>query len=180
MGSGGLLQKGLDIALEAFLGMPELKLTVCGPTLNEPRFMEVYAKSLRDCGNIEILGWVDVGSKTFEDLRLRSLAIVYPSSTEGQAGAVINCMRAGLIPIVSKETGVDVDGFGEMLAGCSVEQVQKTVRAVSSCSAAELERRARGAWCYAERFHSHESYIAQYDSIIRNIIKKAEKRPESV
>jgi glycosyltransferase involved in cell wall biosynthesis len=56
-GSGGFIRKGLDLVLEAFAGMPEYHLTVCGPIEEERDFQQAFAKELYDTPNIHTLGW---------------------------------------------------------------------------------------------------------------------------
>ncbi len=45
-GSGGLIHKGLDLVLDAFAGMPECHLTICGPVKHEKDFERAFYKEL--------------------------------------------------------------------------------------------------------------------------------------
>ena len=46
VGSYGMVHKGLDLALDAFAGMPELELMVCGRREKEADFFNLYEKHL--------------------------------------------------------------------------------------------------------------------------------------
>ena len=52
LGSGGMVHKGLDLVLEAFAGMPELELVVCGPVDGESDFQKLYHRELYETPNI--------------------------------------------------------------------------------------------------------------------------------
>lgn len=54
-----MVHKGLDIVLEAFIQMPEYQLTIIGPVLEEPQFVDLYRKELFHTRNIHFVGWVD-------------------------------------------------------------------------------------------------------------------------
>ena len=117
LGSGGLVHKGLDLVLEVFRETPEYQLMVCGPldAPSEKEFVQAFRRELYETPNIQAIGWVDVGSEQFEKIANSCAALIYPSCSEGQAGSVITCLQAGVIPLISYESGVDVDGFGTIL-----------------------------------------------------------------
>ncbi|RJP78001.1 MAG: glycosyltransferase family 1 protein, partial [Desulfobacteraceae bacterium] len=124
LGSDGLVHKGLDLVLEVFAGMPDHHLTVCGPVQQDKRFEKAYYKELYEMPNIHTYGWMDVNSKAFIDLTDNCIGLVYPSCAEAQAGAAVNCLQAGLIPIISYESGVDVNDFGIILMECTIQEIR--------------------------------------------------------
>lgn len=170
LGSNGLLHKGLDLVLEAFAELPELQLTVCGPLDNEPQFVEAYQAELA-LPNVHAHGWIDVASTEFKLLADSAVGLIYPSCREGQAGAVVNCVKAGLIPIVSKESGVDTADFGETLERCSVATVKAALNKVSSLDAAELTRRTQATWHYGDQHFSPQAYLSSYGTIVDGLIQ---------
>lgn len=42
----------------------------------------------------------------------RCVSLTYTSASEVQCGGGVMCMQTGLIPVISKESGVDVGDFG--------------------------------------------------------------------
>jgi glycosyltransferase involved in cell wall biosynthesis len=172
-GSGGLVRKGLDVVLEAFAGMPDFHLTVCGPISEEQDFERAYQKELYETPNIETVGWVDIDGPKFKDLCRTSVAMIYPSCAEGQCGGVVTCMHAGLIPVISYESGVDVHDFGMILPDCSIEEIQNAVRRVSALPASQLEQMARGAWEYARANHTREKFAQEYRKAVEHILATA-------
>jgi hypothetical protein len=176
-GSGGLVHKGLDLTLEAFAGMPEMHLTVCGPVETEKDFERAYYKELHQTVNIHTVGWVDIAGAEFRRIARNTVGIVYPSCAEGQAGAVVNCLSTGLVPIISRESGLAVNEFGLMLNGSTVEDIQSAVRQVAALTAEELGVRAHRAWEYAAVHHSHDAYREAYGTIVQTIVADMAKRP---
>ena len=169
-GSGGLVHKGLDLVLEAFAGMPEHRLVVCGPVHVERDFEAHYARELYDTPSIETVGWVDIASEEFRRILRRCAGLVYPSCSEGGGGSVITCLHAGLIPILTYETSVDLHDFGVLLPEASIDTIRQVVREVSSRPADELRRRAVGAWEHARREHSRERFSRAYRGAIEEIM----------
>jgi len=177
-GSSGMVHKGLDLTLEAFASMPEMHLTICGPVAAENDFQQLYRKELYEAANIRTVGWVDVSSTEFARITQQCVGVVYPSCAEGQAGSVVTCLRAGLLPLVSRETGVPVGDFGVTLANASVEEICRAVRAVASLPTIELAARTHRAWEHAVSHHSRESYRRDYERIVQDIIAdRARKTP---
>lgn len=171
-GSGGLVHKGLDLVLEAFEKMPDFHLTVCGPVKEEKDFERVFEKELYQTPNIRTVGWVDVSSPAFTEITDNCVGIIYPSCSEGQCGGVVTCLHAGLIPVVSYETGLDVGGDrGLILRDCSLEEIQRGVRKVAEMPEEELQARARRVWEYARARHTRENFAAFYGSAVKLIGK---------
>jgi glycosyltransferase involved in cell wall biosynthesis len=176
-GSGGFAHKGLDLVIDAFMELPDLKLIICGPLDQEPRFVRAFEQQMFHSPNIETLGWIDVTSDEFSDLRRRTVATIYPSCSEGGGGSVITCMHAGIIPIVTAEASVDVDDFGIVLESASIDAIRKAALALSTASTDELRRRAMSAWNTARSSHTRDIFAERYQRFVNEVvIPEVEKR----
>lgn len=177
MGSWGLVLKGLDLVLEAFAGMPEYDLFVCGPIAKEEDFAAEYRQELQDTPNIHLLGWLDLAGQEFRDVLSNCVAQVNFSASEGAGGSVLTGMHAGLIPVVNPETAVDVEPeYGVLSPESSVEAIQAAVRTVGSASATEVERMARSAWDFVRARHTREHFAEEFPAVLKSALA-ASKRP---
>ena len=169
-GSAGMVQKGLDLVLDAFAEMPECHLTVCGAVHNETDFVQLYRKELFETPNIHTVGWVDIGSRQFKEIVDRCAATILASCTEGASVSSVNCMHAGLVPILSVESGVDTGDFGYVLNTSSVAEIKEIVRRVAQLPPSELARRSRRAWEYANANHTRERFSLVFRETIEKIL----------
>jgi glycosyltransferase involved in cell wall biosynthesis len=127
-----------------------------------------------------VLGWVDSTSPKFFEIAKNCVGLVSPSCSEGQSGAVVTCPHAGLIPITSYESGVDVEsGFGVTLKNCSVEEIKNAIRRVSSLPPQQLKRMARKAWEFARVNHTRERFAAEYSKIVAEIMATEAKKEQA-
>jgi glycosyltransferase involved in cell wall biosynthesis len=113
---------------------------------------------------------VDIESDTFRDLLNSCVGHVYPSASEGASTALVDTMHAGLIPIASYESGVDIQDFGLLLKTSTIDDIQETVKTIADLPASELERRARKAWEYARANHTRERFTEEYRNTIKTIL----------
>ncbi|HEV8724154.1 MAG TPA: glycosyltransferase [Candidatus Binatia bacterium] len=172
-GSGGLVRKGLDLVLDAFAEMPDLNLTVCGPVEAEDDFFHAYRKELCEIPNIQTVGWVDVASRKFLEICNQNVALIYPSCSEGQSGGVVTCLQAGLIPLVSYETGLDVSAdIGAILKSSSIAEIKDTVRSFAALPAERLKTMAQNAWNYARAHHTRDSYTEAFKKAVIDIVDR--------
>ncbi|MEO1374204.1 MAG: glycosyltransferase [Cyanobacteria bacterium J06635_10] len=172
-GSGGLVHKGLDLLLDAFSQMPDYHLTICGPIAKEKDFETAFYKELYQTPNIHTVGWVDVTSQKYLDIVNSCLALVYPSCSEGGGGCVINCMHAGLIPVVSYESSVDVrDDCGVIFKENSIEEIKRTIQNISQRSASELKQMTRNSWEFVREHHTREKFAQVYRETIEKIMSQ--------
>lgn len=166
LGGTGMVHKGLDLVLEAFSRLPEYQLFVCGNVQGEKDFEKLYWDELYSTKNIKTLGRVDLGSDVFRDITNTAIALIYPSCAEGQSGAVVTCMHAGLIPVISHHSGVDVGDFGIITKDNTVEEITQTIQSVATMSDDELRRRSRGAWEYARKNHTRERFSEEFSKFV--------------
>ena len=136
------VHRGLDILLDVFRATPECELWVCGGIECEHDFVSLYRKELRETNNIHFLGWMDVSGRDFCMMASQCAYIIYPSASDAMPGSVINCMAAGLIPIVTKESGVDTGGLGRLIASVDLDVVRALVIEASEADARDVEERA--------------------------------------
>jgi glycosyltransferase involved in cell wall biosynthesis len=171
-GGAGLAHKGVDLVLEAFSTMPEYTLTLIGKISPNDPFVDVYKKEMYSLPNIKTLGWLDPGSAEFKEICTRTLGVVYPSCSEGCAGSVVLCMHAGLIPIVSRETGVETNNFGVTLRENSIQAIRDTVKNLANEDVLILNTRAMDTWNYARTHHTRERFATTFREFISNLEKK--------
>jgi glycosyltransferase involved in cell wall biosynthesis len=186
-GGRGLVHKGLDLLLDVFSEMPDYHLYVCGPIrrsedidkvydigiYNNPKenaFEKAYYNELYQTPNIHTIGWIDVSSPEFVEIAKKCVGLIHPSCSEGGAGSVINCMHAGLIPIVSFESAVDVNDFGIILQDCSIDTIKENVRMVSCLPTVKLRQMSWDAWEFARANHTKETFAEEYRKMIVRII----------
>lgn len=179
LGSGGMVHKGLDLVLEAFAKMPEYHLTVCGPVEKEKDFEQAYFQELYHTPNIHTYGWIDVQSSRFLELTNHCVGLVYPSCSEATAGSVLTCLHAGLIPIISYESGVDIGrDVGIVLHNCSIEAIQEAVHKIAASSLPELKQMSRKAWEFAQANHTMENFDKKYRMVIEQLLNDHGKQYE--
>lgn len=175
-GSRGMVHKGLDLVLEAFVRLPDCQLTIVGPVYNEPEFVDVYRKELFHTPNIHCVGWMDKSSDGFHTILEKSIAHVFPSCSEAGAGAVVETMAAGVIPVVSYEASIDIENFGFLLEDASIEAIMRQVRKIAEMPADELRRRAKKAWEAAHTNHTPERFERSYRATVEMILAKHGRR----
>ena len=173
-GGAGLAHKGVDLVLEAFASMPEYTLTLVGKISADDPFVRVYKREMYEIPNIKTIGWLDPGSAQFKDICDNSLGIVYPSCSEGCAGSVVLSMHAGLVPIVSKESGVETKDFGVTLKENTVREIRDAVRSLAALGADDLRARALATWHYARAHHTREKFAHAF-SIFVDMLEKHKK-----
>jgi hypothetical protein len=103
-----------------------------------------------------------------------TVGLIYPSCSEGQAGSVISCMHAGLIPIISYESGVDTGDFGCTLSENTVDAIIEAVISLSLKSTEELKIMSYKSWSYAREYHTQEMFSKDYKAFVENILNKME------
>ena len=170
VGSYGMVHKGLDLVLEAFSKMPELSLTVCGRPEKEPDFFRFYKKELLHTPNIDFRGWIDMGSHAFLEIAKTHAGVIYPSCSEGGAGSVIHCMHAGMVPICTYESSVDLEDFGTLVKYASVEAVMEAAQSFAALTDSDVEERAKASYEHVRMFHTRDCFEKNYHAFGKKLL----------
>lgn len=172
-GGVGFVHKGLDLVLEAFAGVPGLELAIAAPLDREPDFVAAFAAELDRTPNVRPLGWLDVGSDAFRRIAARTLGMVFPSCSEGGGGSAVTAMHAGLIPVVTHETSVDIEPtYGVLLPDAGVETIRAAALELAARPAAELEAMAVAAWRHANAVHTRAAFAVNYRRVLLEILER--------
>lgn len=167
----GFICKGVDLLVEAFEQMPDMQLVICGPD-SEPAFFETYGQRIAASANISYRGFISVGSKDFAQLCAECSYTILHSSSEGCATSVATCQCAGLPPLVSHATSIDVRDFGWILPDeDNIRGIVDTVRMAASVSVTEYRRRAMRTLDDAQRY-SRSNYTATMTSNIIQVLSE--------
>ncbi len=167
-GGSGMAHKGLDLVLEAFSELPEYRLTVFGKA--DPDFVAAYKRELTDTPNIRFAGHVNPGSNLFMDTLQEAATLIFPSCSEGSSGGVVTAMHAGLIPLVSRECGVDVGSAGSFLPVCDVATIKREVTRLAQSDPSEVRSRAVEAWRFAREHHTREQFSRSMERVLRTYL----------
>lgn len=125
-GGKGAILKGLDLVLDYFSKNSDYILHVVGPV--EKDFQSVYEKELFYTNNIYFHGPLNINSKKLIKIAMESSYIILPSASEGLPGSVLNMMRLGLIPIVSKYAAFnEINKLGYIIKDLSIESIHESV-----------------------------------------------------
>jgi glycosyltransferase involved in cell wall biosynthesis len=172
----GNLHKGLDLALEAFAELPQHLHVV---TWLDPSFAAFYDELIGRSANIHLHGHVTPRSDRFYEIVSECSFALAPTCAEGQPGAVVECINAGLIPLVTREAHLDVDGFGWVIEP-TIEAIRAAVTAAASVPLEALEKRSVEAHRIARERHSPERFVAAARTHLANVLAHAARQRGSV
>lgn len=158
-GSTGCVHKGLDLLLEIFSekNFP-CNLYVCGTFESEKDFRDEYEKELFYTDNIISIGFVNIQSEKFAEICNECTFAIFPSCSEGMAGAVATCMSAGLIPICSEICGYGENSEVITLEECSIEHIRKIILEAATMDDKWIEERSRKVLELVKRKYSVEAF----------------------
>lgn len=150
-GGSGHIVKGLDLVVETFQALPDHHLFICGP--EEPEFEQVYHLRSDPPKNIHWIGFVDVAGEQFRKITSDCSYIILPSCSEGIATSVTTCLRRGLIPLVTKETGIDTEGFGYVIEDpYNLAALRAQIAAATHLSTKERTERMIGSYLHSFQY----------------------------
>jgi glycosyltransferase involved in cell wall biosynthesis len=171
----GCVHKGLDLLLEAFSKLDE-HLWICCKL--EKSFAKAYLDELLNRSNIHTVGWIEPRSPTFYQIMNICNFAVLPSCSEGGAQSVVECMNQGVIPIVTTECGLSIDGYGYILRPCTTERIIEMIKELSSLSPSKCEELSLKTKNAATTTFSEEMFLQGFERALLSILETASKRLE--
>jgi len=173
-GGNGNIVKGLGISIEVFSKNPELELFICAP--KESDFNAIYCDILKKSKNIHFIGFIDVAGKKFNELTKKCGYVILPSCSEGSATSVLTCMRKGLIPITTYESGIDLGDFGYKIEVLDIEKLKNQLLSIAQTPKEEFLEKIRKT--YFESFNYTQAKFSEMfeKSLIEVINNKSNKK----
>jgi hypothetical protein len=154
----GAVHKGLDLVLEAFADLPDYTLRIVGNVDAEADFWEAYAVEAA-LPNIHVHGFLDPASRTFRRATRHCFCVIAPSCSEGTSPAIVTMLQMGLLPLVSRQTGVSLpSGAGRYLEDCSIDEIAAAVQELAALTDAEVIAQATASQTRALAQHSRSGF----------------------
>lgn len=169
MAGYGPVRRRLDVLLEVFAANPAYHLWVCGSVESEKDFFAAYKRELTELPNIHYQGFTDVGSDAFADITKTCGFLLYPSTSDGMPGSVVNSAAAGLVPIITKETGIDLDGFPIDINDASSVEISQLIRHVSEMPPEELKSRAEAVAAFVRKTYTREHFLESFRAALNAV-----------
>ncbi len=167
-GGNGNIVKGLDLVIEAFSKLPEFELHIGAPDW-EKDFNTVYKEIIDESPNIHFHGFLDINSSLFEKITSECGYVILPSSSEGCATSITACMRRALVPIITKETGVDLGDFGYSIDDIRIEKLREQITEIANSDKNEFLRRSQET--YDESFmYTQASFSESFKKSLSQVI----------
>ncbi len=163
-GGNGNIVKGLDLVIDTFSKSDKLELYICAPQ-NETDFNNYYSDKLKKAKNIHNLGFIKPGGKKFNEVTQKCGFVILPSCKEGVATSVVTCMRRGLIPVVTYETGIETKDFGFLLKNVDIDYIYNLVHEISNMSFEEFKNRVEKTYKFSEIFTITNFEKVMYDNL---------------
>ena len=165
LGGNGLVHKGLDIVIEAFSKVPEYNLYIaCN---YEKGLFEKYEKELK-LKNIHYVGFINTNSDKFYELSNKCIYTICTSCSEGTCTSVVTCMYNGLIPITSKESGIN---YGYKLSENKCDAIIEILQKLDKKSDEEIETEMQESYKYVSENYTYDMFRKKLKNALTSILK---------
>jgi len=169
MSGSGKVLNGLDLLLDVFKKRPNLNLYIGGSFKGEQDFVKCFYKELYQSPNIHTQGWINIGGERYNQLIAKCGIIVTAVCTAGSLGSVVVCMNNGLIPLVTKESGIDTENFGITLRSDSLKDIGETIDWISKQSPDWHKLKSEETYKIARRKFSQKAFRYKLNNIFKTI-----------
>ena len=176
------LRKGFDILYDIFTNKlvadQNIKLDIVGEfsTPYHQRKYEAMKTLLGD--KVTFHGWVDSGTAEYRKILENSDFIVFPSIEEGQPGTVLDAIKCQVVPILTKNCGIDFSPLGMLdIQIGSANNVNIVLKSMNLTQQEYLHLKKHTVDYYT---YFHSNWIAGLSKLISNCMKNQLYPPISV
>jgi glycosyltransferase involved in cell wall biosynthesis len=172
MAAYGPLRRSLDVLLEVFAKNPDYELWICGDMSHERSFFRSYHTELHDVPNIKYIGWVDVAGMVYRNATQNCGYFIYPSVSDGMPGSVVNAMASGLVPIVTKEAGMECGGLDIPITAVDHSEIAAVIQRAGATPPAELKARSEAVVKFATEYYSRDAFKSHFGSALSRVLSR--------
>ncbi len=163
-GSKGAIHKGLDLCVDVFTNLPNHKLYICGLKKIDKQYINTNPSNIID------MGFIDVQSSQFLKLVNKCSFVIFPSCSEGMPTSVLTCMNHGLIPLITRETGIDLKDFGKYIEDFKINKIKQVVLQVSEWNDNKIKNQHQKVYNYSKENFNIKSYTQNINTILTKIL----------
>ncbi len=167
----GLAHKGLDLILEAFADLVQ-ELWVCGDlqAAADAELVHCYRRELFHTPTIHTIGWVDIHSTQFRQLTDQCAFVILLSASDAMPTSVLVAMGRGLIPIVSREVGLDTADFGFTIDPTDIFKIRQRVQEISCTPPEQCRKMAAQAYVAATTRYTYAAFGARIEQLLKQTL----------
>ncbi len=171
---GGAIHKGLDLLLEVFSKNKNFKLNIVGNIETEKDFFEAYRIELTKFPNIVYHGYVELKSRKFNQIIKNVFCFIAPSCSEAISTAAATCLKLGLFPIISRDTGITLpSNCGIYLENCSINEIEDAIFKVINMKRLDLIEQISTCQRKALRDYSREKFTKDMTEFLSRTLKNS-------
>ncbi|MBS3992789.1 MAG: glycosyltransferase [Bacteroidetes bacterium] len=165
-GSNGSILKGIDLVVNFFIQNSDFELHIIGKL--DLDFEHYYRTKINNFSNIFYHGYMYVHDPEFFKIVSKCSFILFPSGSEGGSpGSVINLMKLGLIPIVSKWAAVDeINELGITIEELNMNGIERAISESQTFSKEKLNELFNKNYNYANSKFNLKKFESQFKEII--------------
>lgn len=167
LGSVGAVHKGLDLLIDIARKNADFILHVCGLTENDRKFLKINKME-----NIIDYGKISVNSELFLDICNKVAFVILPSCSEGFSTSIATGMLHGLIPVVTKNIGMNRLGdLAFFIDDYHVDNLEGLISDLMQVDNSYLKALGQRNYFFAKQNFSVEIYADRFNSILRTILE---------
>lgn len=167
-GSNGFLHKGIDILIEVFKLHPDWYIYICGAGTDKA-LKKFHINDIPD--NIRLCGHVNIQSEEFIELVNQCVFVLLPSCSEACATGLLSCMRHGLVPITTKNNGMEKYAeYCYFFEGYHIEEVEDKIKELLMVEMKELEKLAYDIWAFSNKEFTLSRFYADMKLAIEQLM----------
>lgn len=164
-GSNGCIHKGLDILVDVFSQLPEYTLSIYGlPAYEYSIIKDKITHNIHYCGSINVFS-----DAFITDVLNKHCFVISASCSEGMNSGVATCMRHGLIPVITKETGFEPHESIIELNDYDVNSIREIIVKICSYDAITIQKMSESVFNYGNDFFGLKYFTSSFDDIITDI-----------
>ena len=168
LGTAGFVHKGADILVEVFERHPEWQLFLCGHDI--PENLKKLGHSTPPV-NVHDCGYIDVKGREFLELVQKCVYILLPSCSEGTPTAVLTGMRHGMVPVVSRDAGMEfAEQYCFFFEDYKIESIEQKIVQATQISMEQLKQKSNEIFQYANEQFTIEHFTEQLYHALAEIL----------
>lgn len=165
-GSVGFIHKGLDLLIDTFKELPNFTLNCYGIDHREKSiFNSIKYTNTINHGSINVLS-----EDFYTQIILKHNFVIFPSCSEGMSTAVATCMAHGIIPIVTKECGIESIPFIIELNDIKIDSIKKVIMQTLNMRKEDILLKRKKCYEYARENYSLKKFDENFKNIMDDIL----------